>query len=84
MENAGIDQPANVFGTRDGENAGTSGQYDEKFFAAVAADVIVAAHRGVRPHGNFAQHRVSHGVAVGVVHVLEMIDVTKNDADALV
>jgi hypothetical protein len=48
---------------------------DDELLAAIAAGQIHAAHIVAQPPGKFAQHIVAGIVAMGVVDVLEAVDV---------
>jgi len=72
-----FDRLTNVFGAIGADSRVTSGQYQEKFLAAIPADSIVISH-GVRQElCDGTQRHVACRVTECVVHMLEVIDVSQ-------
>ena len=60
------------------------GADDEEFLASDPADAVAPPCRFAQHVGDFAQHMITGGVAVGVVDVLEMVDVDHHHGERLV
>lgn len=56
-------------------------QHDHEFFASIAAESIVGSQRRREPLRCFHQDRVSDGVSIDIVHLLEMIQIQHEYAD---
>jgi hypothetical protein len=54
-------------------------QDHQKFLAPVASHKIVGTHGGQQAFGGFAQDLVPNEMTKGIVHILEMINVTEDD-----
>lgn len=52
---------------------------NQEFFASIAANIIVRAHRAKQPAGHFPQHGVAGQMSIGIVDLLEMIEVCHDD-----
>ena len=55
----------------------------QEFFAAVASENIVLAQQTADSARNGLEHGIARGMAVGIVDILEMVDVDKDDAERL-
>jgi hypothetical protein len=83
VEGPGIDKPPNVLSSRHRKLAWTTNKYHQEFFAAVAADRVIASHSTVKALRDLAQDIVADGMSVRVVQFLEVVDVTENDRHSL-
>src|SRR5581483_8227520 len=58
---------------------GEAGHHNEELFSAEASSVIVRTKIVVQAAGEFAQHLISHQMAIGIVNGLEIVKVRKQD-----
>src|SRR5690606_41779333 len=54
---------------------------NDKPVPAVSGHQVAVANRGGPAGGQFGQHGIAHGVAVGVVHLLEVVEVEKQQCE---
>lgn len=67
-----------------GEIEIAAGEDDEEFFASVAAEGIIGAYGVGHAFGGGAEDGVACDVAVGIVHVLEVVEVGESDTEGAV
>ena len=60
--------------------AASTAQQDQELVAAESPEHIVGSHRAAQPAGRLDQQLVACGVAVGVVDLLEAVEVHVDDA----
>lgn len=69
------DGAAELFCTLHAVARGTTGQDDEEFLTAVAADEVIGPHDFDEAFGRFAEDYITGGVAEGVIDVFEVVEV---------
>ena len=60
------------------------GENQKKFLSAVSADTVVDSELFAQPPRDFPERLIAKKMAEGVVHALEMVDVTKDHSHGLV
>ena len=73
----------NCWATLRAPSVGGLGQQHGELLAAIARHDVAALHRGLEDLGDGAQHAVAEHVAVGVVDLLEVIDVDEDETQGL-
>ena len=79
----GLDGPADVLGHDYRTFQIGDGQDGDEFLTAIARRQVSALYVGFERHGHEPQHLVAGLVAIGVVEILEMIDVDDHQAERL-
>src|SRR5215468_10570026 len=79
----GVERQAEAFRPRESVLGGATRQYNQKLFSTVAADCIVTSDSRFHAARGFPQHRITNKVTMGIIDLLEMIEVYHKDRDTL-
>ena len=81
LDRRGLDRLAQPLGDGAGKGHVGVGHHHHEFLAAIAAGQVDAAHIGGDAGGEFLQHLVADVMAIGVVDLLEEIDVHDDEGE---